>query len=52
VNDPGYGEPMRVRGYRTADRDTVLALAGRLTAGVARWRDAAAVAAAGKPTGT
>jgi GNAT superfamily N-acetyltransferase len=37
---------MRVRGYRTADRNAVLALSGRLTAGVAPWRDAAAVAAA------
>jgi GNAT superfamily N-acetyltransferase len=34
---------MRVRRYRQQDRDAVLALAPRLTIGVAAWRDRAAV---------
>ncbi|GIH94899.1 GNAT family N-acetyltransferase [Planobispora siamensis] len=35
-----------IRPYRDEDRDAVLALAPRLTEGVATWRDAAAVAEA------
>src|SRR5262245_66450062 len=35
--------PTRIRPYEPSDRDAVLALAPRLTEGVAPWRDPAAV---------
>ncbi|MET8869934.1 GNAT family N-acetyltransferase [Nonomuraea sp. NPDC004580] len=39
---------VRVRPARAEDRDAVLSLAGRLTEGVAGWRDAQAVVAAAR----
>lgn len=43
---PGDDSSVRVRAYIAADRDAVMALAPRLTEGVAAWRDPDAVLSA------